>query len=141
METKKSKARAIKTVATKKSAEKYIKSIEDVKRKKDCIIIKDLMQKISKQKPVMWGESIVGFGKMKMKYSTGKEVEWMKMGFSSRKQAISIYLTCNLNQLEEKLDKLGPYKRGVGCLYIKSLQNIDMKVLESLFKASMLLKY
>lgn len=126
-----------KTVATTASVSKYISAISDLERRKDCMALKDLMKTVTGNKPVMWGESLVGFGAFTVTSKAGREVEWVKMGFSSRKQAISIYLTCNLDEFKRELRTLGTFKRGVGCLYIKSLSDVDMKILESMCRSSL----
>ena len=127
----------IKTIPTRNSVDKYFSEIENVDRRADCETILQLMEKIIGEKPIMWGDSLVGFGKMVQKYSTGKEVEWLKMGFSSRKDSISIYFTCNLDDYTDLLTKLGKHKRGVGCLYVKKLTDVDIKVLEQLLTDSL----
>lgn len=130
----------LKNSANKLSVKKYIDTIKEESRRKDCIAISKIMESVTKEKPVMWGKSIVGFGKREMTYATGRKVDWLLMGFSSRKDSISIYLTCNLDQLSEELKKLGKHKRGVGCLYIKKLDDIDIKVLKNMIKKSKTLK-
>lgn len=127
----------IKTVPTKASVKDFLNQIENPARRKDCLTLKALMQKVTGKKPVLWGDSLVGFGSMTQRYSTGQEVEWLQMGFASRKVAISIYMTCDLDSYTKDLEKLGKYKRGVGCLYIKSLADIDIRVLEKLLSTSM----
>lgn len=119
-----------KTKPTKASVENYLKSITDEAREKDCRAIAAMMEKATKEKPQMWGKSIVGFGTYHYTYASGREGDWMRMGFSSRKDAISIYLMCDLDRLKSDLKDLGTHKRGVGCLYIKSLDAIDVRVLK-----------
>lgn len=122
----------IKTVPTKASVSAYLNAITDPIRKKECKAIDALMREVSGTKPVMWGESLIGYGSVSMTYASGRVVDWLMMGFSSRKAAISLYLTCNLDEFADLLEKLGPHKRGVGCLYIKTLADVDMKVLKQL---------
>lgn len=126
-----------KTIPTKLSVAAYIKAIEDPKRRRDCELLKKLMQTTTGKKPVMWGDALVGFGHVKLVSKAGREVEWMQMGFASRKSALSLYLTCDLNQFETFLKKLGKHKRGVGCLSIKSLEDVDMRVLEQMCQKAM----
>lgn len=126
----------IKTKPTKASVKKYLNAIENTERKKDCITIVKIMEKETGKKPVMWGDSLVGFDKVQMAYSTGRKVDWIKVGFSSRKNAISLYLTCDLNEYNNMLKNLGTYKRGVGCLYIKKLSDINIKVLQKIIKVA-----
>lgn len=61
----------------------------------------------------------------------------MKIGLSNRKKAMSLYLTCNLDEMSDLLEKLGPHERGVGCLYIKKLEDIDLGVLKKMMKRAM----
>jgi hypothetical protein len=90
------------------------------------------MQKITGEKPVMWGPSIVGFGSMPYKYAGGREGEWMVLGFAARKSALTLY---GLHFYDRNLNEvlaLGKVKTGKGCLYIKSLADIDLPKLEQL---------
>jgi hypothetical protein len=97
-----------------------------------------MMEKATKEKPKMWGSSIIGFGKLRYKSpATGREVDWFKMGFSPRKANISLYLM-DLKRHAEALEKLGKHKTGVGCLYINKLDDVDVKVLENMIEASMI---
>ena len=84
----------------------------------------------------MWGTSIVGFGNMHLKYTSGRELDWMILGFSPRKQNLTIYLPGNLNSYKGFFDKLGKFKTGGGCIYIKSLKDVDAKVLKELIRES-----
>jgi hypothetical protein len=126
----------IKTKPTKASAAAYIATIADPKRRAECQRVSAMMRAVTKASPEMWGASMVGFGRLNMRYASGREVEWLVMGFSSRKAAISLYLTCDLDQFAPLLEKLGRHERGVGCLYVKTLDDVDLKVLGQLFRAS-----
>lgn len=90
------------------------------------------MQVAVGEKPKIWGTSIVGFGSYQYAYASGREGDWMRIGFSVRKAVLSVYLTCNLDELASFLAKLGTYKRGVGCLYMKRLADVDMTVLKKM---------
>lgn len=126
-----------KTQKTAGSPAKYLNDIKDADRKKDCKAIAKLMQTLSNKNPKMWGASIVGFDEYHYKYPSGREGDWMKIGFSNRKNAISLYLTCDLDSMESLLKKLGTHKRGVGCLYVKKLEDIDMGILKRLIKEAL----
>lgn len=121
----------LKTKETNASVAEFIDKVEDPIRRKECKQIIALMKKHTKAQPKMWGPSIVGFGNLKLKYASGRELEWLIIGFSPRKAALTLYV---LTQKEspEMMKKLGKYKTGKGCLYIKSLEDIDMKVLDKL---------
>ncbi|RYG98858.1 MAG: DUF1801 domain-containing protein, partial [Alphaproteobacteria bacterium] len=82
--------------------------------------------------PVMWGSSIVGFGIHHYRYASGREGDICRVGFSPRKAATVLYLSCDLDRHRPILDRLGKHERGVGCLYIKRLQDLDLQVLEEL---------
>ena len=126
----------IKTKPTKASVAKYLESIKDEKQRRDSKKIVALMEAVTKAKPVMWGPSIIGFGKVKYKYASGKELDWIMMGFAPRKNTISLYMTCNLDQMAPLLANFGKHKRGVGCLYIKTLDDISLPVLKKLLNES-----
>jgi hypothetical protein len=121
-----------KTKATDASVEDYLAAIDDEARRKDCVALADLMAKATKQPARMWGASIVGFGSYHYKYASGREGDTCVVGFSSRKGEISVY---GLNAGEGAADllaKLGKHKAGKGCVYIKRLSDVDLKVLQKL---------
>ena len=93
-----------------------------------------MMSKVTNSKPAMWGESIVGFGDTHLKYASGRELDWFKIGFSPRKKEISLYVVCQSSDLSELLIQLGPHRSGKGCLYIKSLEDINLKILKKIFE-------
>jgi Domain of unknown function (DU1801) len=125
-----------KTKATEASVESYFSTIEDEARRKDCETLAKLMTKATKQQPKMWGTSIVGFGSYHYKYESGREGDSCLTGFSSRKSDISVYLMASVPRQEELLSKLGKHKMGKGCLYIRKLSDVDLKVLEQLIVGS-----
>lgn len=125
-----------KTKPTKISVKKFIDSVEDEQKRKDSYELIDMMKKITKSEPKMWGPSIVGFGSYHYKYDSGHEGDICLTGFSPRKAAFSIYAMCGRGY-EEYLDKLGKFKQGNGgCIYVKKLSDIDLKVLKALITAS-----
>lgn len=122
----------VKTTENSSSVEDFINEVKDEQKRKDSFILLKLMHKISKIEPKMWGSSIIGFGKLIYKSPTsGREVEWFKIGFSPRKANLTIYLI-NLQIHEASLKKLGKHKEGGGCLYINKLDDIDIKILEEM---------
>lgn len=125
-----------KTQPTKLSATEFLDKIEDKQRKQDCYTISALMQEITGEPPVMWGPSIVGFDKYHYKYASGHEGDFMIAGFSPRKQNLTLYIMAGFDRYNELLVKLGKYKTGKSCLYIKSLKDIDMDVLKELITLS-----
>ena len=126
----------IKTKQNSASVAGFIASITDEQKRKDSLLILKLMEKAMKEKPKMWGSSMIGFGNVRYKSpATGREVEWFKIGFSPRKANLSLHLI-NLQQHADALSKLGKHKTGGGCLYINKLEDIDIKVLEKIITAA-----
>ena len=127
----------IKTKVTSASVLDFIDSIPDEQKRKDSKAILKLMEKATKEKPKMWGSSMIGFGEVRYKSpATGREVDWFKIGFSPRKANFSLHLLLNLKEQKEALSRLGKHKTGVGCVYINKLADIDVKVLENLIAAA-----
>ena len=129
------KLAVIKTKPTSSSVEDFINNIEDEQKRKDSFSILAMMEKASKEKPKMWGTSLIGFGDVRVKSPTsGREVDWFRIGFAPRKANFSLYLTGSIKNYVEYLEKLGKHKTGMGCLYINKLKDVDIKVLEELIK-------
>ncbi len=126
-----------KTVPTELSVDEYINAIEHPQRKEDCKAILELMKEISGREPVMWGHSIVGFGKYHYKYESGREGNMLATGFSNRKQAITLYIMGGFKRYKELLEKIGKFKTGKSCFYIKRLSDIDIDVLSALISESL----
>ena len=122
----------LKTRPTKASVSAFIGSQADEQTRRDCRELVSLMKQATGKSPKMWGTAIVGFGSAHLKYASGRELEWFLVGFSPRKGKLSLYLTCDLSQYGRLLKKLGKYKAGKGCLYIKTLDDIDRTVLKEL---------
>jgi hypothetical protein len=111
---------------------KFLDKVSDEARRRDCLTIVEMMSKATKSEPKMWGTSIVGFGTRRLKYSSGREIDWMIIGFSPRKQDLTLYLS-NCGPLrEEVLAKLGKHKTGKGCLYLKALDDVHLPTLKKL---------
>lgn len=123
-----------KTQPTKASAAKYIDALEDPQQKKDCKQLVKMMRAATGERAVMWGPSIVGFGTHHYKYDSGREGDIMIVGFAPRKGQISLYLTCDIQQMAPLLAKLGKHKTGKGCLYIKRLADVDVDVLKQMIE-------
>lgn len=109
----------LKTKENNASVKEFINSIEDETKRNDCFAIAEIMKKESKAEAKMWGTSIVGFGGYHYRYASGHEGDICMVGFSPRKQNISLYLCGALDKRKGLLEKLGKHKTGVGCLYIK----------------------
>jgi hypothetical protein len=121
-----------KTQPTKESVSSYLNKIQDKQVRDDCFAILEMMQEVSNYEPVMWGSAIIGFGKYHYVYASGREGDWPPIGFSPRKQNISLYLMYGLNKVKDELSKLGKYTTGKGCLYIKSLSDVNQEVLKTI---------
>ncbi|SNT12876.1 protein of unknown function (DU1801) [Ekhidna lutea] len=126
----------VKTQPTDQSVDAFIDSIEPESKRDDAREVLKLMKKVSGEDPIMWGDSIVGFGKYHYVYESGREGDWMLTGFSPRKQSLTLYLMSGYEKMAELLQKLGKYKHSVSCLYIKRLSDIDMDVLEEMIRTS-----
>src|SRR5215203_27300 len=123
----------IKTKENTASVESFIKSVADEQKRKDSFVILEMMKKASGEKPKMWGSSLIGFGKKRYKSpASGREVDWFLVGFSPRKQNLSIYMGLDVKKHGPSLKVLGKHKTGVGCLYINKLADVDQKVLEKM---------
>lgn len=130
------KPAVIKTQETTASVADFIAAIKEDQKQKDSKVILQLMEKATKQKPKMWGSSIIGFGNVRYKSpASGREVDWFRIGFSPRKANLTIYLI-NMQLHAAALEKLGKHKTGGGCLYINKLADIDLKVLEKMITAA-----
>jgi len=125
-----------KTKATRASVDNYLDAIGDELRREDCRTLVKLMRRVTKEPPVMWGTSIVGFGSYHYRYASGHEGDSCLAGFSSRKGDISIYVTAGFEGQEPLLAKLGKHKAGKVCLYVKRLADVDLELLESLVEGS-----
>lgn len=126
----------IKTKPNSASVLDFINNVKDEQKRKDSSVILEMMKKATGEEPVLWGSSLIGFGKIKYKSpATGREVDWMKIGFSPRKANLSLYLM-DLKKHSAALKKLGRHKTGVGCLYINKLDEINIKVLKEIINSS-----
>lgn len=125
-----------KTKQTKASVDKFINSIKEETEREDCYKIIKLMKSITKEEPKMWGPSIIGFGSYHYKYASGREGDMCITGFSPHKQNISLYLMGGFEKQKTQLKKLGKHKTGKGCLYIKTLNDVDVKILKEMIVQS-----
>ncbi|MBS4035890.1 MAG: DUF1801 domain-containing protein [Ignavibacterium sp.] len=138
MAEKKSKLAAIKTKPTSASVAEFINSVKDEQKRNDSFVLLEMMKKASGEEPVLWSSSIIGFGNKRYKSpATGREVDWLKIGFSPRKANLSLHLTINIKEHAAALQKLGKHKTGAGCLYINKLEEIDLKVLKKIIDSSL----
>ncbi|HTP79445.1 MAG TPA: DUF1801 domain-containing protein [Bacteroidota bacterium] len=122
-----------KTRPTRNKVRSFLNKIKDKQLRVDCFEIAGMMEKVSKSEPVMWGSAIVGFGSYHYVYESGREGDTVIIGFSPRKQNISIYLTGGVKNVQDELSRLGTYETGKGCLYIKALSDVNTAVLGKIF--------
>lgn len=129
------KSYELKTQKNNASVKDFLNLIVDEQKRKDCFEIAKMMEKASKQKPKMWGPSIVGFGEYHYVYASGHEGDMCKIGFSPRKQNITLYLMEYIGN-HPLIGKLGKCKTSKACLYIKKLADVDKDVLQKLINES-----
>lgn len=126
----------LKTKENDGSVNAFLKSIEDENKRADSYKINQIMEELSGAEGKMWGDSIIGYGNYHYTYKSGKEGNWFYCGFSPRKQAITLYIMTGFSHYQEVLDRIGKYKTGKACLYIKRLSDVDEEVLKELISSS-----
>ena len=126
----------LKTKKTEAGVDDFLKGVKDEQVRNDCVEIINMMKRATKEEPKMWGPSIIGFGSYHYKYESGREGDMMQIGFSPRKQNITLYLGLGADGENPLLEKLGKHTTGKGCLYIKKLTDVDSKVLQELINQS-----
>jgi hypothetical protein len=138
MAEKKSKLVEIKTRPTAANVEDFINHIQDEQKRKDIFALLEIMKKATGEEPVLWSSSIIGFGNKRYKSpATGREVDWLRIGFAPRKLNLSLYISTGIQAHAAALSKLGKHKIGVGCLYINKLADVDLAVLEEIIHAAL----
>jgi hypothetical protein len=126
----------LKTKPTDQSVEGFLNKVPDEKKRQDSFAILELMKQVTGEEPIMWGDSIVGFGRYHYKYASGREADWFITGFSPRKQNLTLYIMSGFDEYDELLENLGKHSTGKSCLYIKKLEDIDQDVLRELVSKS-----
>ncbi len=131
----------LKTKKNDSSVEGFLNSVEQDQKREDSFKILRMMKEITGDEPKMWGDSLIGFGATKYTYSNGKEGDWFQVGFSPRKQNLSLYLwgmylERQSEEFQQLMARLGKHKLGKGCLYINKLADVDLDVLEELIRVS-----
>jgi len=127
---------ASKTVPTDVSVLDFIHQITHPVKKADSLILLELITKITGTTPVMWGPSIIGYDTYHYTYASGREGDWPIVGFSPRKQNISIYIMPGFDTFKDKLAQLGKHKTSVSCLYINKLADVDLEILTEIITQS-----
>lgn len=126
----------MKTVPNHSDVNVFLNQEPNEARRADCFHLIDLMSELTGESPKMWGPSIVGFGKYHYRYESGREGDWFLVGFSPRKQALTLYIMAGFKGSDDLMERLGRYKTGKSCLYIKTLADIDEDVLRELINRS-----
>jgi len=126
----------LKTRPTDASVEEFLEAVEHPQRRADGFELLRLMKEVTQEEPVMWGTSIIGFGNYHYKYASGREADWLKVGFSPRKRSLSVYLVLDMDEISDLREELGKHRVGKGCLYINKLSDVDIEVLKKIIKRS-----
>lgn len=127
---------ANKTTRNARSVEEFLAGVENETRRADAAEVCELLRRVSGDEPAMWGDSIVGFGERHLVYSTGRELDWFDIGFSPRKQDMTIYINEGFEEHGDLLARLGKHSTSVSCLHVKRLADVDPGVLEELVRRS-----
>lgn len=130
-----------KTKPTELNAEDFISSVQDSKKRQDAFTLLSMMSDITQQPPVMWGDSLIGFGHYDYQYESGRKGSWFRVGFSPRKQNITLYIMNGFTQYQHLLAQLGKHKTGKSCLYINKLDDIDLDILKQMVALSYQTKF
>jgi hypothetical protein len=125
-----------KTQATKASVKAFLDAVPDERRRRDAQAVDALMREVTGEKPVLWGASIVGYGRYTQLNARGKGVDWPIVGFSPRKAALVLYVMPGFDRYDALLKTLGKYTIGKSCLYLKKLEDVDAAVLKQLVTGS-----
>jgi hypothetical protein len=125
----------LKTKPTGRSVSAYLASIQDEDVRRDCRTLSKMMSQVTRSRPKMWGTSIVGFGRYRYARN-GHTLEWFLTGFAPRKRDLTVYLMAGFQGYGDLLRKLGKHRKGVGCLYLRSLDDIHLRTLRRLIVQS-----
>jgi len=126
----------LKTKASDASVSAFLQSVDGEQKRRDARDILALMKEETGKRPRMWGTSIVGFGSYHYKYQSGREGDWLVTGFSPRKQNLAVYIMLGFSRYSTLMNRLGKYKTGKSCLYLRRLGDVDQKVLRQLVTRS-----
>lgn len=125
-----------KTVTSNRSVDDFLDSVDDPQRREDARAVCEMMRELTGEAATMWGTSIVGFGRYHYRYDSGREGDFMCVGFSPRKQNLSLYIMPGFEGQADLLERLGKHRTGKSCLYINRLSDVDESVLKSLILTS-----
>ena len=126
----------LKTRKNDASVEDFLEGVPNEKKREDSFAILEIMREVTGEEPAMWGTSIVGFGSYRYRYASGAEGEWPLVGFSPRRQNLTLYIMSGFDDYDDLLANLGMYKTGKACLYINKLEDVDLATLRELVRQS-----
>lgn len=127
----------LKTKKNDASVEGFLTGVENERRREDSFVVLEMMKRITGEEPTMWGSSIVGFGSYHYRYASGREGNWPRIGFSPRKQSLTLYIMPGFSSYDDLLSRLGKHRTGKSCLYVNKLADVDTDVLEELIRGSL----
>lgn len=127
----------LKTKATATSVDEFLDALPDPQRREDGKRLRATMERLSGEPAAMWGPTIVGFGRYHYRYDSGHEGEMARIGFSPRARELVLYITDGFPRHQPLMDRLGKYRTGKCCLYIRRLADVDESVLEQLIVESL----
>lgn len=127
----------LKTKQNDASVDEFLGAVANERRREDAFAVLELLTRVTGKEPRMWGTSIVGFGSYRYRYASGRTGEWPRIGFSPRKQNLTVYVMPGFSSYDEILSRLGKHRTGKSCLYVNKLADIDMGVLEELVGSSL----
>lgn len=126
----------LKTAQTNASVGAFLRAIPDARRRADCRVVARMMREATGERPRMWGTSIVGYGSYRYRYASGREGSWFLCGYSPRAQSLVVYIMPGFSEFAPLMKRLGRYRTGKSCLYLKSLDDVDPGVLQGLIAES-----
>ncbi len=126
----------LKTQPNDRDVVEFLYTLDDERRRQDCFTVLALMRDVTGHEGQLWGDNIVGFGRYRYTYASGRTGEWFLTGFSPRKQNLTLYIMAGFDQYNELMQKLGKHTTGKSCLYIKRLADVDLAVLRELVRLS-----
>ena len=126
----------MKTVPTDSSVEKFLKGLKNERQRGDAFALLKMMKSVTRKKPKIWGDSMVGFGSYHYKYETGREGDMLMTGFSPRSKNLVVYVMPGFERYSSLMKKLGKHKTGRSCLYFNKLEDLGTRVLKELVTKS-----
>ena len=126
----------LKTKSTKASVSGFLNSVADRQRRAECKTVAKMMRASTGKVARMWGTTMVGYGSYDYKYASGRQGTWFECGFSPRAKNLTLYIMPGFSNFDPLMKKLGKYKTGKSCLYLKTLDDIDLTILRQLIDES-----